>query len=321
MRAMILAAGFGTRLGTLGEERPKPMFPVCDIPLVRYALALLRGHDVGEICVNLHHHGELIEAELGDEVSYSREEVILGTGGGLQRMGDWLTRGGRDPFFVVNGKLLVDADLHQLRARHERSDAAATMLLRETPDAARWGAIDVGDDGRVTSIIGQGTPGAHSCMFTGVHILSPRILRRLPATGESDSIRQAYLPALAAGEHIEGVLLDGYFHEHSIPERYLEGNWNALRGRARLKHSPGPFTGIDGAVHGEIVEPVRVAAGAVVEAGARVGPDVVVGKGAVVKAGARLERVVIWPGATAEGELRDAIVTPKGVFQTGGDHG
>jgi mannose-1-phosphate guanylyltransferase len=314
MRAIILAAGFGTRLGTLGEERPKPMFPVCDIPLVRYAFALLRGHGVTEICVNLHHRGAWIEAELGDQVLYSREEVLLGTGGGLVRMGDWLTRGGRDPFFVVNGKLLVDADLHLLRARHQRSDAAATMLLRETADAARWGAIDVDDDGRVTSIIGQGTPGARSCMFTGVHILSPRFLARLPPSGESDSIRQAYLPALAAGERIEGVLLDGYFHEHSTPERYLEGNWNALRGRAKLKYPPGHFTGIAGTVHGEVVEPVRISPQAVVEAGARVGPDVVVGGSAVVKAGARLERVVIWPGAVAQGELRDAIVTPKGVF-------
>ena len=320
MRAIILAAGFGTRLGALGEQRPKPMFPVCDIPLVRYALSLLSGHGVTEICVNLHHHGDLIEKELGDEVIYSREEVILGTGGGLQRMGDWLTRGGRDSFFVVNGKLLVDADLHLMRARHERSDAAATMLLYETPDAARWGAIDVGDDGRVTSIIGQGRPGAHSCMFTGVHIFSPRLLQRLPPTGESDSIRQAYLPALAAGERIEGVLLDGYFHEHSTPARYLEGNWNALRGRARLRHPPGPFTGIDGAVDGEIVHPVRISAGAIVEAGARVGPDVVVGAGSRVHAGARLERVVIWPGSHVSSELSDAIVTPKGVFQ-GGENG
>jgi mannose-1-phosphate guanylyltransferase len=322
MRAIILAAGFGTRLGALGEQRPKPLFPVCDLPLIRYALALLRGHGVTEICVNLHHHGDLIRQELGDEVVYSQEDVILGTGGGLRKMGDWLTRGGKQPFFVVNGKLLVDADLRLLRARHEEADAAATMLLRETPDAARWGAIEVGDDGRVTRIIGQGRPGAHVCMFTGVHILSPRLLGRLPAMGESDSIRQAYLPALADGEPICGVLLDGYFHEHSTPERYLEGNWNALRGRARLRHPPGPFTGIaeSARVDGTLAEPVRISDGAIVDQGAHVGPDVVVGKGARVEAGAHLERVVIWPGSVASGELRDAIVTPRGVFRSGGSH-
>jgi NDP-sugar pyrophosphorylase family protein len=65
-RALILAAGLGTRMGTLSDERPKPLLPVCDIPLIRYAVALLRGAGIDEIAVNLHHHGELIRAELGD---------------------------------------------------------------------------------------------------------------------------------------------------------------------------------------------------------------------------------------------------------------
>jgi NDP-sugar pyrophosphorylase family protein len=160
-------------------------------------------------------------------------------------------------------------------------------------------------------------------MFTGVHILSPRLLARLPPSGESDSIRQAYLPALLEGERIEASLLQGYFHEHSTPERYLEGNFNALRGRARLRHPPGPFTGADAhaRVDGTIAEPVRIARDAVVERGAHVGPDVVVGAGALVQSGARLERVVIWPGSTVSGELRDAIVTPRGIHRVGGEHG
>ena len=104
----------------------------------------------------------------------------------------------------------------------------------------------------------------------------------------------------------------GYFHEHSTIERYLQGNWNVLRGQASLRFPPWPPGGVPSRVH--------LAEGALVEPGAQVGPDVVVGRGSVVKAGANLTRVVIWPGATAEGELRDAIVTPRGVFQ-GGEHG
>ena len=79
-RAIVLAAGFGTRLGTLSDERPKPMLPVCNIPLIRYAVALLRGHGIDEIAVNLHHRGDLIRAELGDGFHYSEETEILGTG-------------------------------------------------------------------------------------------------------------------------------------------------------------------------------------------------------------------------------------------------
>ena len=72
-RALILAAGLGTRLGALSDERPKPLLPVCDIPLIRYAVALLRGAGIDEIAVNLHHRGELIRAELGDGFHYSEE--------------------------------------------------------------------------------------------------------------------------------------------------------------------------------------------------------------------------------------------------------
>src|SRR5207244_3628628 len=231
-RAMILAAGFGTRLGTLSDERPKPMLPVCDIPLIRYAVALLRGHGIDEIAVNLHHRGDLIRAELGADFYYSDEPTILGTGRGL-------TTGG------------------------------------------------------------QGAPAAHACMFTGVHVLSPSLVARLPATGESDSIRQAYIPALLDGERIEGVRYDGYWHEHSTPERYLQGNWNLLSGAVTLAHPPGPLRAI--------------APDATVEPGASLTSQVVVGARTRIRAGACLDRVVVWPDCTVDGALSDAIVTPKGI--------
>ena len=324
-RAIVLAAGFGTRLGALSDERPKPLLPVADHALIRYAIALLAGHGITEVAINLHHRGELIERELGDgsalgvRIHYSREESILGTGGGLVRIGDWLTDGGRAPFLVVNGKILIDVDLHELLARHHAHDAAATMVVRETPDAAKWGAIEVDESGRVRRIIGVGQPAPHVCMFTGVHVLSPRLLARLPATGESDSIRQAYLPALEAGDRIEAILYDGYFHEHSTPERYLEGNWNALEGRAHLRHPPGPLAGVDPTAH--LLPSVHV------EGSHRIGPHanlgsnvtlagrVVVGAHARIANNVRLERVVVWPDSECNESLTDAIVTPKGIFR------
>jgi NDP-sugar pyrophosphorylase family protein len=156
-------------------------------------------------------------------------------------------------------------------------------------------------------------------MFTGVHVMAPRLVERLPPAGESDSIRQAYLPALLAGERIEAHLLTGYFHEHSTLPRYLEGNWNALSGKTGLRHLPGPLEGVDASATVEpgatVVGPVRIGPGARVEAGATVGPLAVVGARARVTAGARLERVVVWRDAVAAGELADAIVTPRGTVQ------
>ncbi len=300
-RAMILAAGFGTRLGTLSDERPKPLLPVCDIALIRYAVAQLRGAGIDEIAVNLHHHGELIRAELGDGFYYSHEETILGTGGGIAGIADWLTRGGRESFVVVNGKIVSNIDIAATLRHHDATGATATMVVREVPDAARWGAIDVAGDGRVTGIIGQGRPGAHACMFTGVHVLSPRLVARLPPTGESDSIRQAYIPALLDGERIEAIRYDGYWHEHSTPERYLQGNWNLLSGSVRLTQPPGPIRAI--------------APSAIVEPGASLSPLVVVGARSVVRKTARLDRVVVWPDSVVDGELTNAIVTPRGILR------
>ena len=300
-RALILAAGLGTRMGTLSDERPKPLLPVCDIALIHYAVALLRGAGIDEIAVNLHHRGELIRAELGDGFHYSEEREILGTGGGIVKIADWLTGGGRDSFVVVNGKIVTNIDVAQALRHHDSTNATATMVVREVADAKKWGAIDVGDDGRVTGIIGQGRPGAHACMFTGVHVLSPRLVARLPSSGESDSIRQAYIPALLDGERIEAIRFPGYWHEHSTPERYLQGNWNLLSGSVTLTHPPAEIRAISPS--------------ATVEPGARLSSLVVVGARSVVRSSARLDRVVIWPDSVVDGAIENAIVTPKGVFR------
>ena len=320
-RAIILAAGLGSRLGSLSDERPKPLLPVCDIPLIRYALAHLVGHGITDVAINLYHHGELIEAALGDgrafgaNIVYSHEQTLLGTGGGLRRIGDWLTDGGRASFLVMNGKILIDVDLGAVLRQHDRDDNAATMVVREVPDARRWGAIHV-EGTKVVGILDQGRQ-ATATMFTGVHVIAPRLLQRLPPDGESDSIRQAYLPALADQERLGAVVYGGYFQEHSTPHRYLEGNWNALSGRAQLRYPPGPLVGVDPSaqVAGSTLvdQPVRIGPGATIGAGARVGPLCVVGAGAVVAPGAVLERVVVWPGAHAQGSLSDVIVTPHAV--------
>lgn len=308
IRALILAAGFGTRLGSLSDERPKPLLPVCNIPLIRYAVALLRGHGVTEVAVNLHHRGDLIRQELGEGFLYSEEESILGTGGGIARLGAWLSQGGRAPFFVLNGKIVTNLDLTALLRHHLDTEAVATMALREVADAAAWGVIEVDEAGRVTRLRQEGRPGAHQCMFTGVQVLSPRLLARLP-TGPSDSITAGYLPALHAGERIEGVRYDGYWHEHSTPARYLQGNWNLLSGAVRLDHPPGAL------------EPI--AESAIVAPEAFLGRQVVLGARSRVGPRARLERVVVWPDSAVDEPLADAIVTPQGVvrladgFETG----
>jgi NDP-sugar pyrophosphorylase family protein len=325
---MLLAAGRGTRLGALGAARPKPMVPICGYPAIAFGLALCGRAGLRDVLINLHHHGEQIRAFVGDgagfgvSVRYSVEEELLGTGGGLALARALLRRG--EPVLVMNAKVVAEIDLAAVVAAHRAAPEGtlATMVVRADPDVAQFAPVSVDGSGRVIGLRGKRGPTTtigpvSDRMFTGIHVLEPALLDRLPAAGVSDVIAEAYQPALEDGGRVQAMLMTGYFAEHSTPERYLAGNLALLRRPQLVSHPPGALVGIAPGAQVDpgatVRPPVRIAAGAVVEAGAVVGPDVVVGAGGRVAAGARLARAVVWEGAVARGAIEDAIVTAEDV--------
>ncbi len=308
MRAMLLCAGLSTRLGSIGSERPKPMLPVCGIPIVAFGIANLVAHGIRDIVINTHHRGDVIEREIGDgrhlgaRIHYLHEPTILGTGGGLKNALPLLDPDGRDePFLSHNGKLIFDLDITALVAAYRaQPDILGMMVVQHVPDATSWGAVEVRRDARgsfITNILGEGEH-----MFCGVHVTRPSVMARLP-DGECDSIRQGYLPWLRAGERVAAYEHSGgYFAEHSTPERYLESNRALLRG-TRLRHPPGQLVGVDPTARIDpnvtLVGPIKIGAGARVGTGEAitVGPDVVVGDAATVTGS--IANAVVWAGATA----------------------
>jgi NDP-sugar pyrophosphorylase family protein len=338
---MLLAAGRSTRLGALGLAAPKPLVPVCGYPAIRFGLHAAARAGARRAVVNVFHRGDLVQTVLGErvvsggagagrgstiEITYSVESELLGTGGGLAKARPLF---GAGPLLVMNAKVVADLDLPALLAAHAAGGAAATMLLRDDPEPRRWGAIGVDAAGRVVSILDARSPrppqgAVTERMFTGVHVLEPALLDRLQPV-VSDVIRDAYIPALLAGETLAATTHAGYFAEHSTPERYLAGNLALLREPALLRDPPGPLVGVDAAAavdgRARVIAPCRIEAGAVIDADAVVGPGAVVGAGARVAAGARLERAVVWPGAVATGHVTDAVVTPNGTVVVDGPAG
>jgi NDP-sugar pyrophosphorylase family protein len=304
---------------------PKPLIPICGYPAITYALALCRQADLHDIVINLHHYGDKIGGALGDgsrfgvKLRYSYEEELLGTGGGVRKARPMFQS---EPLLIVNGKIAADVDLRAVLETHRQAPkgTVATMVLREDPHPELWAPIEVDKEGVVRSIRGQHqarkTRAALSPrMFTGIHVVESSLLDRLP-DGVSDMIGDAYIPALLAGERIGSVTMNGYFAEHSTPERYLAGNLDLLDNPGLLPNPPGALTGVDPGAQvdatARIVGPVRVAAGAVIEAGAVVGPGAVIDGGGRVAAGAKVVRSVVWPGAVAQGELTGSILTCDG---------
>ena len=200
MHAMMLCAGFGTRLRPLTDKLPKPLVPLCGLPLLRYNFALLKNAGVTEIVVNTHHLGAEMEkgavriaGELALALQISREgKQILGTGGGVRRAQPML---GGGTFFLLNGDMIFDVDLQAALAAHRAAGAAATMVLLPYPKGATYGAVEVDAAFNVRRIAGRGAapePGLSKMHFTGVHVVEPELLDKLPPEGESDINRTAF---------------------------------------------------------------------------------------------------------------------------------
>jgi len=239
MKAMILAAGLGTRLRPLTNSIPKPLLPIAGTPLIVWNLLLLKRHGFPEVVINLHYLGPLIEQALGNgsryglRIIYSREPVILGTGGGLKQA---------EPHFcgesvlVLNADTLVELDLGALCAFHQQHNAVATLVLRKDPEAARWGLVEMDSDGRIVRITGRGRTeqvATQPRMFAGIHVLRTRLLRDVPK-GVPSTIIDPYVAAIERGETVLGYDCDGYWSDIGTLERYAQAEHDASAGRITL---------------------------------------------------------------------------------------
>lgn len=240
MKAMILAAGMGTRLRPLTNTIPKPLLPIAGTPLIVWNLLLLKRHGFHEVVINLHHLGPMIEQALGNgskyglRIYYSHEPVILGTGGGIKQAEPNFSG---EPVLVLNGDTLFELDLEALCGVHLQRKAAATLVLRADPDAAQWGLVEVGSDDRIVRITGRGKPDAGPTqprMFAGIHILSPRLLRDVPK-GKASSIIDVYVSAIQRDETVVGYDFSGYWSDVGTPQRYAQAEHDATSGLIRLR--------------------------------------------------------------------------------------
>jgi mannose-1-phosphate guanylyltransferase len=329
LRALVLAAGKGTRLAPLTAFLPKPLLPVCGRPLVEHTLERLAAAGCEAAALNLHHLGEQIRGHLGDEyrgmpLVYSEERPErLGTLGALHPLRDFLAEA--DVVLLVNGDSLCRWPLPRLVRRHLATGAAATLLLagRVDPDGY-GGGVAVDKEGRILAFSRGETPRgtvAARHVFAGAHALSPELLERV-ADRPADIVRQLYRPLLAEGARLEAQVTRRSWHDLGTPRRYLEGAVDWAHGPwwrwpRRSWKGPGVEIGRRVRLSAAVVE-----GGAAVESGARIGRSVVMA-GARVGAGAEVRETIVGPGVELPERARIlrqvVVVARRGLPGTEGD--
>lgn len=298
MKAMILAAGLGTRLRPLSLEIPKPVIPVLGRPLCGHAMEFLGEHGAESFLLNLHHGPETVREKVAAwaanrfPVEFLFEPEILGTGGGIGNAGEYL-RGGT--FVTANSDAIARFPLREAVARHRASGALATLVL--FPDRwKRYTPVHVRRDGRISGIGCTAPAGAFEGFYTGYQIAEPELLDRIPRGRPSCIVRDTLVPLIAEGAPVCAFMTEGVFLDFGSPEDYLRGTLALL---AESEGGMGPHS---------FVHP-RASIGK----DATVGPDAVVEEGASVGAGAIVRRAILWPGAVVPpgALIENGILTPN----------
>lgn len=220
---MVLAAGLGTRLKPLTEHKPKALVEVGGRTLLDITLGRLRAAGVSEVIINVHHFAEMILQYLrtnnnfGMRIEISREDVLLDTGGGLKKAGWFFTDGGsEEPFILHNVDVISTIDLGRMIERHRQRGALSTLAVQER-ETSRYLLFDermqlcgrrMGLDGKPEMV--RHAPEVNALAFTGIHVISPRMIAMMTEDGVF-SIIPTYLRLAGAGEKIFGFRADEYY--------------------------------------------------------------------------------------------------------------
>lgn len=321
MKAMVLAAGLGTRLRPITYEIPKPMVPVLDRPVMGHILDLLAKHGFEEVIANLHYFPDTIREHFGDRIAYRFEEELLGTAGGVRACREFF---GDEPVLVISGDALTDIDLGALAASHRESGGIATLSVKKVPDTREYGVVLHDRDGRITGF--QEKPAPEEALSDlgncGIYVFSPEIFDYFPERPFADWAQDVFPALLENGVPFHIHEVREYWNDVGSLGELRQGTFDALKGELRLEVpgeelAPGVTLCGGGALpaDAEAEGPVWIGYDVRLGAGVRLTGPVVLGDGAVVGDGAQIRSSIVFPGTeiASEAILIGAIAGHKGI--------
>ena len=323
MKAMVLAAGLGTRLKPITFELPKPMVPVLDRPVMAHIVGLCARQGFDELIANLHYYPDTITDYFGERLEYRYEEELLGTAGGVRGVADFF---GDDLVVVISGDALTDVDLNGLVERHRSAGGIGTLTVKQVADTREYGVVIHDADGRIQGF--QEKPDPAEALSNlgncGIYCFSPEIFDYFPEEPFADWANDVF-PALLENDvpfHVHEI--DEYWNDVGSLDELRQGTFDALEGKLGLELSGsqveagftvGDTTRLGGVAH--VQPPVWI--GEDCEIGERVrlmGP-LVIGDGWRIGDDAALRESIVFPGTTVAEEaiLIGAIQGGTGIVE------
>jgi mannose-1-phosphate guanylyltransferase/mannose-1-phosphate guanylyltransferase/phosphomannomutase len=298
------------------------MVPVLNRPVMEHIVRLLARHGLTETIANLHWFPDLIRDHFGDgsafgiDLTYSFEEQLLGTSGGVRNVADFLG----DSFLVISGDALTDIDLTAMREFHESHDGVATLATKRVEDTSQFGVAITGSDGRIQGFQEKPEPAEalSSLANCGIYMFRWEIFDFFPGPGASKLAGEGDPPGFAdwAMDVFPGLLegdvpfysheIDAYWNDIGNLEELRESTVDALTGAVAVEREGEAFegyrSGTPAADEGEPRGPVLIGPGAEIGDDVRIDGPSVIGDGARVGPGSRLREVIVLPGAEVPAE-------------------
>lgn len=309
MKAMILAAGVGSRLDPLTRTVPKPLVPIVNRPVMEYLVELLKKHGFDEIMVNLHYLGSVIEDYFGDgskwgvKIHWSREEKLWGDAGSVKRCEEFFKD---ETFLVIGGDDLTDMDLTKLVKTHREKKALSTIALSLVDDPSEYGIVLTNEDGRITRFLEKpkGEVIFSNTANTGVYVFEPDVFELIPRGAFYLFGRQLFPFLLEQHLPVYGHLTAAYWKDVGNLKIYQETHKDVLAGRVDTKlplREMRKFVWVGEDVEiddtAEIGYPVAIGSDVRILAGAKVLENTVIGSGCAVEEGATVRDSILWDGA------------------------
>jgi len=306
-KAMVLAAGLGTRLRPLTDLISKPMAPIVNKPVMEHIIDLLASHDFRDIVCNLHYFPDEIKNHFGDgskwgiNLVYSYEDELLGTAGGVKNVEDFFEG---QTFLIISGDALTDIDLSSAYEYHRKKKGVGTLVLTEVDDTSQYGVVILDSSGRITGFQEKPLSGEAKSNLanSGIYFFESDIFKFMPPRGQFYDFGRNLFPDLLEKDIVYyGYKHNRYWNDVGSLDEYQQGNFDALEGKVKVnipgkKIKEGVWIGKNCNIQEEvtIIPPVCIGDQCTIKKGAKLYGPIILGNNTIVDERAVLYRGIKW---------------------------